>query len=587
MQFTFVVGAFLALALVFSAKASSPDPTSLLEEADIVRTSDFAAFEQLMTRIESLHAKNNNFTLSQQQKYFFQFLKGYQNTFNGKIDEAISVYKNLESSSANNTLKLRAISSLVNNYAIKRDFLAGAKAINRLFEYREKVADDETVNGSFVVAGIFYNQALQFELGLSVANQLLQRELEGRHECFARQLKIEAELGLTELLSDYDYALDSIKFCESANEQLVANIIRTFVAESMITENRIEESLILLNEAEQKTLEIRYQPLIGMHYSLTAKNHLLLGQYELAEQYGEKALEAINNFGFTKALVKALEIMYQSAEQQQQFEKALNLLERFSEAEKAYLDDVKARGLAVQQAKYEVLEQANKIALLDKQNALLKSQTELALKQTQNERLALALAISLLIILFVWLYRSKKIQRKLRKLAETDELTGISNRHYFNSRARQHIKQARMQKQPISFVLFDLDHFKKVNDTFGHQTGDWALKKSVLEAKLLCRSIDLIGRMGGEEFAILLPGCEIDEALKVAEICRNAIENIDTVESDHDFKITASFGVTDTTISGYTLEKLFAGADAALYYSKENGRNQVYRFNSKQMVLEN
>jgi diguanylate cyclase (GGDEF)-like protein len=216
----------------------------------------------------------------------------------------------------------------------------------------------------------------------------------------------------------------------------------------------------------------------------------------------------------------------------------------------------------------------------------LKTETELAVKQTQNERLALALATSLLIILFVWLYRSRKIQRKLRKLAETDELTGISNRHHFNNRARQQIKHARMQKQPISFVLFDLDHFKKVNDTFGHQTGDWALKKSVLEAKLLCRNVDLIGRMGGEEFAILLPGCEIDEALKIAEICRNAIENIDTFESDHEFKITASFGVTDSSTSGYTLERLFAGADAALYYSKEHGRNQVYRFNSQQMVLE-
>lgn len=586
MQFTLVLAAFFGFALVFTAKAASPDPVNLLKEADIVRTSDFTAFEKLMTRIESLHAENNDFTLSQQQKYFFQFLKGYQNTFNGKVDEAISVYKSIESSSADDTLKLRAISSLVNNYAIKRDFLSGAKAINRLFEYREKVADNQTVNGSFVVAGIFYNQALQFELGLSVANQLLQRDLQARPECFARQLKIEAELGLTQLLSNYDYALDSIGFCENANEHLVANIIRTFVAESMTTENRIEESLQLLSEAEQETLEIRYQPLIGMHYSLTAKNYLSLEQYGLAELYGEKALAAISDFGFTKALVKALEIMYKSAEQQQHFEKALNLLERFSEAEKAYLNDVKARGLAVQQAKYEVLEQANKIELLDKQNALLKSETALAVKQTQNERLALTLAISLLVVLFVWIYRSRKIQRKLRKLAETDELTGISNRHYFNNRARHYIRQAQMQKQPISFVLFDLDHFKKVNDAFGHQTGDWALKKSVLEAKLLCRSVDLIGRMGGEEFAILLPGCEVNEALKIAEICRNAIENINTLESDHDFKITASFGVTDSAISGYTLEKLFAGADAALYYSKENGRNQVYRFNSQQMAIE-
>lgn len=587
MQFTYIISAFLGLALIFSATATTSDPVSLLSEADIIRTSDFEAFENLMEQIETLDAENNRFALSQQQKFFFQFLRGYQNTFNGNVDEAIRIYQSIEDSTANDALKLRALSSLVNNYAIKRDFLAGAKAINRLFEYREKVADDDTVNGSFIVAGIFYNQAQQFELGLSVANQLLLRNLERRHACFARQLKIEAELGLTELLSDYQYAFDSIEFCEDANEQLVANIIRTFVAESMTTENRLEESLALLKRAEKTTFEVRYQPLIGIHYSLLAKNYLLLQQYQLAEQAGENALQAIDKFGNTKALVKALEILYRSAEQQQQYEKALNYLERFSQAEKAYLDDVKARGLAVQQAKYEVLEQENRIALLDQQNALLKTETELASKQTQNERLALALATSLLVILFVWLYRSRKIQRKLRKLAETDELTGISNRHFFNSRARHQIKQARMQNQPISFVLFDLDHFKKVNDSFGHLTGDWALKKSVLEAKLVCRNIDLIGRMGGEEFAILLPGCGIEEALKIAEICRIAIENIDTSESDHKFRITASFGVTDAQISGYSLEKLFAGADAALYYSKENGRNQVYQYDSQQMVLDN
>ncbi|MDO6710412.1 GGDEF domain-containing protein [Aliiglaciecola sp. 2_MG-2023] len=570
---------FVVISVVFLLSLSIPltslaDVTTLLHKADKIRSSDFNAFEALMAELEETDEP-----FETQQKHFYHLLKGYQLTFNGKVDEAIELYKNIESSNASETLKLRALSSLVNNYAVKRDFYFGAKAINRLFDQREKVQDEEALNSSFGIVAIFYNQAQQYELGLKVANQLLARNTTNRTQCFARQIKVESEFELAKVLTDYQYAQESIDFCKSNNEFLVANIIIMTVAESLTNESRIKESLKLLQDAEKQTVESKYPPLIGVFYSLMANNYLLLDQPDLAKTYGLKAYDSIQNFGLTKGLVRSLGVLYKAAEAQGDYQQTVEYLKRFNEAEKAYIDDTKARGLAFQQAKYEKLEQDNTIVILDKQNALLRTQAELAAEQSRNNRLALTLAVSLLILLFVWLYRSRKIQIKLRKLAETDELTGISNRHHFNHRAKRIIDDAENQKQPVSFVLFDLDHFKKVNDTYGHQTGDWALKKSVKEAKLVCRSIDLIGRMGGEEFGIVLPGCNVDEACKVAEICRAAIASIDTHETDHQFKITASFGVADASTCGYSLEKLFAGADTALYESKENGRNRVYQFN--------
>lgn len=549
------------------------DISSLLSHAEEIRSSNFPEFENLLQQIES---QSNQ--LDGDQHHHYKFLKGYQYTFQGKVDEAIDLYISIENSNASEELKLRALSSLVNTYAVKRDFYLGALAINRLFAQREKANNKANIDASFLVASIFYNQARQYELGLGVANQLLNRDISPRHECFARQAKVEANFELANILSDYDYAKQSIAFCEQHNEQLVANIIITFMAESLANEKRIDESQQILSGSLQETLDAKYPPLIGIHYSLMANNFLSLGNTDSAKEYASIAYGSIESFGLTKPLAKSLKVLYLASEAQGQFKEAVDFLKRFNEAEQAYLDETKTRSLAFQQAKYEKLEQENTIAFLDQQNDILTIQAQLSKEQSQNNRLALALALSLLILLFGWLYRSRRVQIKLRKMAETDELTGISNRHYFNLRAQKHLNQAKHQKQPISFVLFDLDHFKKVNDSFGHQTGDWALRHAVEEAKFVCRNIDLIGRMGGEEFAILLPGCQLDEAMRVAELCRAAIAKIDTTETEHDFSITASFGVSNTQACGYNLDKLFAGADIALYESKNSGRNKVYKF---------
>src|SRR3546814_3277107 len=111
--------------------------------------------------------------------------------------------------------------------------------------------------------------------------------------------------------------------------------------------------------------------------------------------------------------------------------------------------------------------------------------------------------------------------------------------------------------------MFDLDHFKSINDRFGHDTGDWALKKVAEHCRTFCRRVDHLGRLGGEEFAILLSGCDLRGAKRVAEDCRVRIASIDSQPSGHRFLVTASFGVTASSLSGYDLAKLLSHADKA------------------------
>ena len=126
--------------------------------------------------------------------------------------------------------------------------------------------------------------------------------------------------------------------------------------------------------------------------------------------------------------------------------------------------------------------------------------------------------------------------------------------------------------------MFDLDYFKRINDAYGHQAGDAALKIAVDAAKVACRTNDIVGRLGGEEFGVLLPGCASHLASFIAEKCRKAIEQADFSPSGHDLAVTASFGISDSSNCDYNFEKLFAGADFALYQSKDMGRNRVVQY---------
>jgi diguanylate cyclase (GGDEF)-like protein len=231
--------------------------------------------------------------------------------------------------------------------------------------------------------------------------------------------------------------------------------------------------------------------------------------------------------------------------------------------------------LAFQLAKNKNLVQQNEIALLSEKNNLLKAKQELAETKLANQHLFLALLSFIIVILTLFGLRLCRDHKRVKELAEYDQLTGIFNRGHFTQVALRALKYCQSAEQDLSIIVFDLDHFKKVNDSFGHLCGDWALKEVSKACQAIGRQNDIFARLGGEEFCIMLPSCNIKMAALRAEACRAAIEAIITETSGYEFTITASFGVTDVCLSDFNLDKLLADADAAAYQSKHAGRNQV------------
>lgn len=165
---------------------------------------------------------------------------------------------------------------------------------------------------------------------------------------------------------------------------------------------------------------------------------------------------------------------------------------------------------------------------------------------------------------------------KLNLEANTDKHTGCYNKGYFNNRITLEVNKSKVTGDPLSLIIFDLDHFKKLNDNFGHDAGDYVLKEMAMLIRTNgIREQDVFARYGGEEFVILLPKTNLKQSFEIAERLRKLIENKEFMYDGKRLPVTASIGVADYRQGVNTGTDLFKRADEAVYKSKEGGRNQV------------
>lgn len=170
----------------------------------------------------------------------------------------------------------------------------------------------------------------------------------------------------------------------------------------------------------------------------------------------------------------------------------------------------------------------------------------------------------------------KNMEKELEKLAATDPLTGAKNRRSFLRSFEQELVRSHRYNHKLALLLMDLDHFKVVNDTYGHDTGDKVLKLLVAEAHAILRGADIFGRWGGDEFMVLLPDSDIHQASIVAERLRGNLSKLEiTTDNNELIKFTVTIGMTVVENKDESLENIITKADKALYSAKNQGRNRV------------
>ncbi|MCM2328684.1 MAG: sensor domain-containing diguanylate cyclase [Lysobacter sp.] len=177
--------------------------------------------------------------------------------------------------------------------------------------------------------------------------------------------------------------------------------------------------------------------------------------------------------------------------------------------------------------------------------------------------------------------RQRRIAHLLEKQAHTDPLTGLANRRHFMEVADAELARSRRYDTPLSMLMIDIDHFKEVNDAHGHRAGDRVLQQLARTCLEILREVDVAGRVGGEEFAILLPETEVEGAFEVAERLRTAVAAAEVPrEEGLPIRVTISIGVAAMD-AATNLDTLMSQADDALYDAKHGGRNLVRRFGQR------
>lgn len=307
----------------------------------------------------------------------------------------------------------------------------------------------------------------------------------------------------------------------------------------------------------------------------TAEAHAGLGQHAVAiGEYAEaeKLLQESGNLRYLAELLDARSRSYQALNRLDLEVADLRRLVKVREAldRKAHSDNATLMNYQFQTARRE---QENRQLAADR--ALKEQQLQSLERVRRWQRLALVLG-GVLIVLLLWLaLRQFRRSRKLHRMAMTDPLTGIANRRHIEQLARRALDHANANGEPLCVLVLDVDHFKAVNDAFGHAVGDQVLVRVAHACKQALRRFDLLGRLGGEEFLVVLPDTTMEVGLQIAERLRRKVESLPLANLAPGLQITASVGAALADHEVDDMAELVRRADNAMYRAKDAGRNRV------------
>lgn len=557
------------------APAAVSEADQLLKRADSLRTSNHAEFTATLQRLDQQASR-----LSPQQQQYLRYLKGYRSAYEGRYAEAIPLLTTFINETSDVTLRFRASATVVNVLTLSRQYEMAFVHLKRLLDLLPTVTDPEAREQGLGMASYLYNQVGQYDLGLQYADKVVVENGTDRSECTGAQLQLESLYksgNLRVVDGKFQRAVDA---CVRLAELTYANVIRTYIARLYLDQYKYDEAIALLRKYYGEVVQARYPRLVAEYEALLAQGYRLKGDTAQARKFAASSIESGVKGQFTEPLVSAYRLLYEVALEQGEYKAALGFHERYAVADKGYLDDVSARQLAFQKVQHEAIATKLQIDALNRQNQVLQLQQALDARSVENSRLSIALLLLLLVFIAFWAYKTKRSQLHFMKRSQQDGLTGIANRPHFIEQAERALHVSSKLQQEACVILCDLDRFKAINDMYGHATGDFVLKQAVQACQSHMRATDLFGRVGGEEFGILISNCTPEQARQRSEQMREAIANMVMSRGGTESGVTASFGVSGTQLSGHELWQLMAHADSALYRAKRDGRNRVVVFDA-------
>lgn len=567
-----------AFVLSMSAKAgiAPTDPSLIaarLAQADDAWPNDTSRFRHILAQLHQHEGR-----LSAVQRWHLRLLDTRLPVDEGDYAKAEPSLYDIIDHSGDQSLSVRAMAALIQDKFFSRDYVSAYALANTLMAELPKVTDPQArLEGMIRIIQMLNKEAVgQYGLALDYARQMKALLPSGKGQCYAKALETQSLLYAGKLTSTdiaFQVAIDT---CLAAGESRQADALRLDLASEMVDERHGDKSIAYLHSISSEIKKSGYMPHLASLPVTLAQAYLSLGDAVNAGKFAQASLAVTGPDSPLWTVQAAYKVLYQAEKAQGHDAAALGYYEKYVAQKTAAMNNSKAIALAYQTVRQQVVSQKMKLEALGKENNILQLRQALASQAQKASRLSNAMLLAIIAffaLATLWLWRS---WRRFRWMAHHDGLTRAYNREHFVVEAKRTLRQLHKTNIDACLIVLDLDHFKRINDTYGHAAGDQVLRFAAMIVGRELRPADLFGRLGGEEFGILIPGCSRNQGLEVASRMRDVLASTPVIlHQQIAVMVPASLGLASTASSGYALRRLLIDADAALYRAKEGGRNRV------------
>ncbi|MGE7138970.1 diguanylate cyclase [Luteibacter sp. NPDC031894] len=561
----------LALCLLAPCIRAAPAEQGIgrIARVDAIRTKDHPRFVEALGE---LHRDAPSLTLPQQR--YLQFLDAWEANYEGRYPEAEAALRQVMAL-GDDALGTRASAMLMNNLSEQGKYAEAYAVATRAADTLPIVTDPQARFVLLANLSLMLTFAGQPDKGLEYADMMLAATPAGESSCQAMVQKVTALEGLRKLTAQSPELLETIDICTADRQPIFANTMSLILVDRLLEEHKLDEALAMVERLARPIESSQYYP---HRISLSSQRAQIYEQMGRAGEARKAALATVamgHPGDVNEALRFAYRILYTIDKAQGHYASALGEYEHYVVQDQGYLRDANVRNAAYEAARQHFRAEKLETEGLGKENRILRLQQALDAKAVETSRLYIAVMSLVLVSVVFWLVRIKRSQLRFKWLSSCDGLTGIFHHQHFMGEAERALRLLERRAGEGCLVFLDLDHFKQVNDAHGHPVGDAVLKHAVGICKGELRKGDLLGRLGGEEFGMLLMDAPRLQGSVVAERIRLALAASPLVYEGRVVTISVSIGLACTDGIGYDLSLLCRAADAALYRAKHMGRNRV------------
>jgi diguanylate cyclase (GGDEF)-like protein len=573
--FKALVSVLTVVGLIFPSVTAAIDTDSI--DALLAQTDRYLkiAPEKAEIPLGQLKLMESFFSKKEKEKYYLYLITSL--AFRGKYKEQVAMILTVLDTVDEPAVRANYLYNLSDGYSNLGDYEQALRVMNEGMVLLPKHTNVNAKMNTLQAAVALFESLRAYDEALIYADRIYQLETSNANsvtKCLGIVDKVEIYFLKKNSKLAHELLPETIQTCEKYGSKILVLIVKSLAVIDLIDSiggvREISDGLGVLEQFARINQTSDY---VTQLEEALARAYLKNSNLQLAERYGLQAYRHAQASNVLQMLEKTSETMAKIKRAQGDMSSALDYYDINLALKKKVLDDQLHKNLAYQRVKFDTQDKANQLNLLEQKNKILSTEKQLEQKNNQNLLMLIALGAILMVVLLAWTLKIIRQKNLFRLSSQLDALTQLSNRGHFVACGMQQFEKT---QGDISVILFDMDHFKNINDSFGHASGDWVLKAVSARVTALLPKAGMLGRLGGEEFAIYLPKFDTHQALALAESCRAAIAAIDSLPSGFAFPISASFGVASRGMRELKeFEDTLAAADKALYFSKTEGRNRV------------